>query len=76
MLSKRAKRRVGIKIADNIISPPIVGVPDLACSPSKPNFLTCSLICLLRIKLIIRPPKTKETKREVIIARADLNEIY
>ena len=76
ILSNLVNNSVGIRIAAKMIKPPIVGVPFLLSSPAKPNSLTCSPICLLRIILIILPPKTKDTIREVIIAIAARNEIY
>ena len=44
IFSSLANRTVGMIIAESIIKPPIVGVPDFLSSPFKPSFLTSSPI--------------------------------
>ena len=76
MFESLANKSVGNRIAASIIKPPIVGVPFFCASPSKPRVLTSSPICLFLIRLIILPPNTIETNKEVMTAKAALNEMY
>ena len=67
---------MGIMVDNNIITPPIVGVPFLAFSPGKLRFLMFSPICFSLKYFIIFFPKIVEIKRARIKLIADLKEMY
>ena len=71
-MSNLDNKITGVIVANMIISPPIVGVPDFSFCPSRPKSLIVSPTCFSFIYFIILLPKIVENKSDKIIARADL----
>jgi hypothetical protein len=73
---KSANKSIGIIVDKMIIIPPIVGVPFLALSPGRSNFLMFSSICLDFKKFIIFLPNIVEMTKANMNVIADLNDKY
>ena len=75
MFSNFANKSTGTRVANIIITPPIVGVPAFCTCPIKPKSLTVSPICCFLKKLMIFFPNMVEINNERINAIAARNVI-